>query len=80
MITAVLPPLPTAGEVVSTGAVIDTTDNSLLQESQHIPMEVPIIPDSDTLLQDTIVDIGIQGTIGIVIGSQGVSIPVAYYP
>ena len=79
-ITEALLPLPNAGEVVSNCAVIDTTDNSLLQESQHIPMEVPSIPDSVTLLQDTTVDIGIQGTTGIVIGSQGVSIPVAYYP
>ena len=80
MITATLLPLPTAGEVVPTGAVIDTTDNNLLQERQHIPMEGPTIPDSATLPQNTNVDIGIQCTTGSVIGSQGVGIPVAYYP
>ena len=79
--TAVLPPLPTASEVVSTGAYIDTTDNILLQESQtQIPTEVLTIPDIDTLLQDNIIDIDTQNTTITDIGLQGIGTPVVYYP
>ena len=61
MSTELLSPHPIAMEAVSPGVPIDTKDKALIQEGQiQILTEPPGVPDTDTMLQEKVVDISLH--------------------